>query len=107
LRAKGAAFKTTRLTDEFGFAAWNARYADRAVPLFLLKKNGELQVYTPDAVRKPAPGDAILSLLSPAAEDAPLPILSAKESAAPTARDPDAIAGESGNREDVPGSSNT
>jgi CPA1 family monovalent cation:H+ antiporter len=70
LRAKGAAIKTTRLTNEFTFADWIARYAELAVPLFLLKKNGELQVYVPDVIRKPGPGDAIVALLSPA-EHAP------------------------------------
>lgn len=99
LRAKGAVFKTTRLTEEFTFADWTARYADRAVPLFLLKKNGELQVYAPDVVRKPAPGDAILCLLSPEEDEAPLPILSAKESADPTTRDPDTVASETANVE--------
>jgi NhaP-type Na+/H+ or K+/H+ antiporter len=92
LRAKGAVFKTTRLSGEFTFADWTAKYADRAVPLFLLKKNGELQVYTPDVVRKPAAGDAILALLSPAQDESPLPILSAKESPNPTTRSPDAVA---------------
>ena len=100
LRAKGAVFKTTRLSNEFTFAEWTEKYADRAVPLFLLKKNGELQIYTPDVVRKPAAGDAILALLSPAQDESPQTILSAKESAAPSSRNPDALASEVAGKDD-------
>jgi len=61
----GAMVKATRLSDEFDFAAFESRYGDKAVPLFVINEKKELKVFTIDASIKPEPGQRLISLVLP------------------------------------------
>ncbi len=70
----GAVVKKTRLTEKFGFEAFQERYGPSAVPLFLISGDGTLSVFTTDKKLEPGAGDTLLSLVDPEAgrrEDAP------------------------------------
>ncbi len=44
--AKGARIRTTRLSDDFGFEDYVARYKKRAIPLYAISPNGKLHMFT-------------------------------------------------------------
>ena len=72
----GAAIKTTRLSDQFDYEAFQAFYQGAAIPLFLILTNGNLQVWTLERPPAPVPGQSLISLipadlLDTAAPDAP------------------------------------
>lgn len=58
----GASLKTTRLTDEFDFAAFSERYTD-AVPLFLITESKKLIVLTAEKTVEPASGQTLVALV--------------------------------------------
>ncbi len=57
--------KKTLLTEEFDYMAFQSLYANSAIPLFLIDKNGELIVFTKDNPPKPRPGQTLISLVPP------------------------------------------
>lgn len=61
--ASGAVLKKTRLTEEFDYDAFKARYGDTAVPLFLVTETGNLVVFTTDKPPSPKPGHTLISLV--------------------------------------------
>ncbi len=65
--AHGAVVKTTKLTQEFDYNAFQALYDD-AVPLFLITQNGNLVVFTKDNPPSPQPGQTLISLVTPIEE---------------------------------------
>ncbi len=67
LFASGAAIKSTSLTEEFGYDAFQAHYANKAVPLFLISQNGNLTVFTANNSPQPQPGQKLISII-PGAE---------------------------------------
>jgi NhaP-type Na+/H+ or K+/H+ antiporter len=61
--ARGALVKTTSLTEEFGYQAFNEKYGEEAIPLFLINSDGRLTVFTPDSQLEPKPGQKLVSLI--------------------------------------------
>jgi len=62
---KGATTKTTTLTTEFDYGAFQSHYGDSAIPLFLVDHNGILKIFTMDSSLKPQPGQKLISFISP------------------------------------------
>ncbi|GAB6042036.1 cation:proton antiporter [Endothiovibrio diazotrophicus] len=62
LRA-GGEIRTTRLSEQFDFAAYTRRYRHRALPLFAIDPQGLLHVYRADGGPQPQPGWRLLALL--------------------------------------------
>ncbi len=65
----GAVVKTTSLTPEFDYQAFKEYYGKSAIPLFLIDGNGKLTVFTRDNPLKPQPGQKVISLISPQADN--------------------------------------
>ncbi len=63
LFARGAQIKTTQLTPEFDFAAYQAQYNGNVLLLFAVDKTGGLLVATADAPLKPQVGMTLMSLV--------------------------------------------
>ncbi len=59
----GAVVKTTPLSDTFDREAFDAKYGDAALPLFLLSAEGRLSLITATDPPKAEPGDRIIYLL--------------------------------------------
>lgn len=62
--AKGATVKATKLSDEFIYEDFRARYGVFAIPMFLITEKGELHVIAPDSNVEPGEGDTIITLIS-------------------------------------------
>jgi NhaP-type Na+/H+ or K+/H+ antiporter len=67
--AEGAAIRTTKLTQEFDYDAFQALYGEEAIPLFLIGQSGNLMVFTRDNPPNPRPGQTLISLVNPANDD--------------------------------------
>lgn len=61
---KGAKIKTTRLTEEFNYEAYQQEYADRALKLAVINPHGEVQLFTTNSSIKPKADWRILSLIT-------------------------------------------
>jgi len=61
---RGSEIKTTPLTEQFGYAAFQQHYGDRAVPLFYITEAGDVLPVTSDTTFDPKPGQHIIALLS-------------------------------------------
>jgi NhaP-type Na+/H+ or K+/H+ antiporter len=61
--ASGASLKKTPLTDEFNYDSFKSLYGDKALPLFIIKENGELVVLASDNRLPPLPGQYLISLI--------------------------------------------
>ena len=59
----GASIKTTGLSEQFDYEAFQAYYHDSALPLFVISSNGDLQVWTAKQPLSPAPGQRLVSLI--------------------------------------------
>jgi hypothetical protein len=66
--ATGAVIKTTSLTEEFDYNAFQTYYGETAVPLFLIDQNDNLEIFTANNPPKPKPGQKLISLIDPAKE---------------------------------------
>jgi NhaP-type Na+/H+ or K+/H+ antiporter len=64
----GAVMKRTKLTEEFGYEAYQQRYGDKAVPMFLIDAEGRLELYTTDRELTAKSGDTLISLVDPVEE---------------------------------------
>ena len=62
LMGKGAVTRSTPLTEEYDFEAYNADQGRQSVNLFALDEKGRLQVFCPDCEFEPGPGWTIVSL---------------------------------------------
>lgn len=60
--ATGATIKTTRLSEQFDYDAFQAYYQYSALPLFVITSSGDLLVWTADQPLAPTPGQRIVSL---------------------------------------------
>ena len=56
-------FKTTNLTEEFGYEDFRKLYGERALPLFLVDENQRLQVVTVQDPPAPRAGHTLISLV--------------------------------------------
>ncbi len=61
--AEGALLKKTALTGEFNYESFKELYGDKALPMFIIKDNGELVVLASDNTPKPLPGQYLISLV--------------------------------------------
>ena len=68
--AKGAKVRSTRITEEFDFEAYNASQNDGAVNLFALNQSGRLRVFGGEPAVMPEAGWTVISLGMPR-EDQP------------------------------------
>lgn len=59
----GWEIKRTQLTDEFDYETYQEHYSGNDYPLFLLKINGELSIFTIDNPPVPISGDYLISLV--------------------------------------------
>lgn len=64
--AKGHEIRSTRLSDEFDFNAYQARYPE-CVPLFAIDHKGQLEVFVAGGSMRPVSGWTVISLLPPVA----------------------------------------
>lgn len=62
----GATVKLVRLTEQFGYGDFQARYGREAIPLFVLTARNRLEVVAAGDKLQPGAGDAIVSLVPPA-----------------------------------------
>ncbi|MEQ9619586.1 MAG: cation:proton antiporter [Deltaproteobacteria bacterium] len=65
----GAVIKKTPLTEEFTYESFKSHYGERAIPLFLIRENGELAVFAHDNAPVPQPGQQIVALVSNGEEE--------------------------------------
>ncbi|MEE9397608.1 MAG: sodium:proton antiporter [Methylococcales bacterium] len=61
--AQGGEIKVTRLSEDFDFDAFLQQYGKRAIPLFMLDANDQLNVVSAEKEIKPKPGWQIVSLV--------------------------------------------
>lgn len=66
---QGAVVKSTRLTKTFDYADFQQRHGQRAIPLFLIDKKGNLDIYTTDSQLVPKSGQTLISLVPPVQSD--------------------------------------
>lgn len=66
--AQGATVKATPLSEEFDYAAFQSLYGETAVPLFVISEAGRLTVVTADQSPRPLPGQTLISLVQPEAD---------------------------------------
>ncbi|MHC4960112.1 MAG: cation:proton antiporter [Planctomycetota bacterium] len=62
--AQGGAFKATPLSEQFDFAAWQAKHGEDALPLVVFDANGKATLATANHPLDPKPGDTLLALVS-------------------------------------------
>jgi hypothetical protein len=58
----GFTIKKTQLAERFDYSAFQERHGDQNIPLFLIKRNGGLAIFTSDNDVFPQPGDSLISL---------------------------------------------
>ncbi len=61
--AAGERLKATRLTEEFGIDEYTELYGEAALPLFLVRENGELAVFAVDNRPQLKAGDQLIALV--------------------------------------------
>jgi hypothetical protein len=62
-RAEKTVFKTTRLSEEFGYDEFRKLHGNSALPLFLVDGEGRLEVLTIEDLPEPRPGDRLIALI--------------------------------------------
>ncbi len=60
----GASIKTGKLTEDFTFEDFKNRYGANAIPLFLIKNNGDLHVFTAEDTIEPEAGETLIALIN-------------------------------------------
>lgn len=60
----GAEVRKTALTNAFDLGAFWEMHGDSATPLFLVREDGKVTVFTADAVPRPQPNDTLISILT-------------------------------------------
>ncbi len=63
--AQGALVKTTKLTEEFNYAAFNRQYQGTAIPLFVIRDGGQLRIVTANEDVSPQPGQTVIAIVDP------------------------------------------
>jgi hypothetical protein len=82
--AEGQTVKATKLSPEFDYAAFRARYGEDALPLFVVTEAGSLVVCTADKSPSPKPGQTLISLVDPRLAASGESVKTAPEETAPT-----------------------
>lgn len=63
LAGRNPQLRKTKLTEEFDYEDYGAEYGDSVRPLFLLKPDGAVKIFTAVDPPTPKPGDAVLGLV--------------------------------------------
>lgn len=63
--SRGAIIKTTTLSEEFDYKAFQKHYGESAIPMFLIEPNGNLRIFTADNPLKPRADQKIISIVDP------------------------------------------
>jgi hypothetical protein len=66
-------FKTTKLSEEFGYEDFLNRHGESALPLFLIDEDGQLQVMTVHDEPEPKAGPTLVALIDQREETEPTP----------------------------------
>ncbi len=61
--ASGATLKKTPLTGEFSYESFKKLYGNKALPMFIIRKDNTLIVLASDTTPKPMPGQFLISLV--------------------------------------------
>ncbi len=61
---EGAVVKSTTLTEDFGYSAFQKMYNGSVLPLFIVTARRELEVFTANESKEPRPGQTLISLVS-------------------------------------------
>lgn len=64
LLGSGSTVKTTSLTDNFDFQAYQAEWGKRALQMFAIDEHGKLRVFTDEPDFQPEPGWRVISLVT-------------------------------------------
>jgi len=64
----GAILKKTPLTGEFSYESFKELYGDKALPMFIIRKDNTLLVLASDNTPKPMPGQFLISLVDKGTE---------------------------------------
>lgn len=67
--SEGAEIKSTLLTKEFDYQQFKQKYADSAIPLFLVTEDEAIEVVTPERTFNPRPGQKLITLATGPAPD--------------------------------------
>ncbi|MGE0434165.1 MAG: cation:proton antiporter, partial [Planctomycetota bacterium] len=60
---RGGVIRATPMSDEFDFQDFLQQYADKALPLALIKENGDLVIWTAESPPSPKSGQKVLALI--------------------------------------------
>ncbi len=60
----GASIKTGKLTEDFTFQDFKMRYGTNAIPLCLVRKNGDLHIFTTQDTVQPEAGETLIALIN-------------------------------------------
>ncbi|MBZ0302639.1 MAG: cation:proton antiporter, partial [Anaerolineae bacterium] len=63
LFAEGADIRITPLTEKFKYADFKAQYSNTAIPMFLVSRDGRVEVFTTDMRLDPLPGQTVISIV--------------------------------------------
>jgi len=61
--SQGAVIKKTPLTEEFTYESFKEHYGDKAMPMFLIRENGDLIPFAQDNVPSPIAGQQLVALV--------------------------------------------
>lgn len=65
----GATIKTTRLSEEFDWQAFQSLYGETCLPLFIVRSETQLEVVVTDIPQEPEIGQSIIALVDPGEND--------------------------------------
>lgn len=65
---RGARFKATKLTEQFGMEEWRREHGKTAIPMVAVDGEGRVKVATVDRPLDPQPGDTLIALVDAAQE---------------------------------------
>jgi NhaP-type Na+/H+ or K+/H+ antiporter len=61
----GAEMRATKITEQFDYDAFCRQHGKKAIPLFVIRKKGRVQVMEDGLITQPEPGDLAISLIRP------------------------------------------
>jgi NhaP-type Na+/H+ or K+/H+ antiporter len=62
---EGAIVKSVKLTSQFTYADFQKFYGDKAIPMFLIHRSGDLETLTAESRLAPQPGQTLISIVEP------------------------------------------
>lgn len=67
----GAIFRTTQLSDQFGFADYTNKHGPSVTPIFVVEDGRLVGVFSADTTPSPGPGQTVVSLMAPVTPEPP------------------------------------